>query len=349
MPSDEPGFTEGPREPVTTGDPAPTPPARPPTRSGPTGEARHGWRMVGLWVLLSAIADPLFYYLAGPHIPPGTMSNTADGAQFDFNILFIVALPVILAVWIYMGYAIVNWRASRNGPEPVGGPEARSNLPIQFTWIVVTTALVLFLFGFGTYELVQPEGAGGGQGPAPLFLPASHDVLPIQVIGQQWKWTYRYPTFGGFETADLVVPDHTAIAFHVTSLDVVHDFWVYQLGVKADANPGQDNVAYTTPDQLGSFVVRCDELCGLWHGAMYDWGKVVTPAQFQSWAESTERQLATNTKFLPPFAWTYTPDANGADGGYYPDNVDPYSPVLTYGAKQPGEPLPVTTTGKDRK
>ena len=44
------------------------------------------------------------------------MSNTADGAQFDFNILLIAALPVILAVWIYMGYAIVNWRASQTAP-----------------------------------------------------------------------------------------------------------------------------------------------------------------------------------------------------------------------------------------
>ncbi|MGA3351833.1 MAG: cytochrome c oxidase subunit II [Acidimicrobiales bacterium] len=308
--------------------------------TGPSGDSRHGWRIIGLWIVLSAIADPLFYYLAGPHIPPGTMSNTADGAQFDFNILLVAALPVMIAVWIYMGYAIVNWRASRGGPEPVGGPRARSNLPVQTTWIVFTTALVLFLFGFGTYELVQPGGAGGGQGPSPIWTPASHSVLPIQVIGQQWKWTYRYPTFGGFETSDLVVPDDTAIAFHVTSLDVIHDFWVYQLGVKADANPGQDNVAFTTAQQLGSFVVRCDELCGLWHGSMYNYGKVVTPAQFDSWAKATESQLAANTKFLPPFAWTYTPDANGADGGYYPDNVDPYSPVETYGAKQPGEPLP---------
>ena len=142
----------------------------------------------------------------------------------------------------------------------------------------------MFLFGFGTYELVQPEGAGGGQGPSPVWTPASKDVLPIQVIGQQWKWTYRYPTFGGFETTDLVVPEGMAVAFHVTSLDVIHDFWVYQLGVKADANPGQDNIAYTTPDQLGTFVVRCDELCGLWHGAMFVYGKVVTPAQFQAWA-----------------------------------------------------------------
>ncbi|MGD0944128.1 MAG: cytochrome c oxidase subunit II [Acidimicrobiales bacterium] len=311
--------------------------------NGLPNEPHHGWRMVGLWVVSSAIADPLFYYLAGPHIPPGRMSSTAGGAQFDFNILLITALPVMLAVWIYMAYAIINWRASRGGPEPVGGPRARSNVPIQATWIAVTTVLVLFLFGFGTYELVQPEGAGGGEGPSPVWTPTSHNVLAIQVIGQQWKWTYRYPSFGGFETTELVVPEHTAIAFHVTSLDVVHDFWVYQLGVKADANPGQDDVAFTTPQQLGSFIVRCDELCGLWHGAMYNSGKVVTPAQFESWAKATELQLAANTKFLPPFAWTYTPDANGADGGYYPDNVDPYSPVETYGAKQPGEPLPAKT------
>ena len=168
------------------------------TTDGQVDDTHHWWRIIGFWVVMSAIADPLFYYLAGPHIPPGTMSNVAQGAQFDFNILIVAALPVMLAVLIYMGYAIVNWRASRNGPEPIGGPRARSNIPIQTTWIVFTTALVLFLFGFGTYELVQPGGAGGGQGPSPIWTPASHDVLPIQVIGQQWKWTYRYPTFGGF-------------------------------------------------------------------------------------------------------------------------------------------------------
>ena len=61
----------------------------------------------------------------------------------------------------------------------------------------------------------------------------------------------------------------------MTSLDVIHSFWAYQLGVKADANPGVDNVAYTTAKQMGGFTVRCNELCGIWHGAMYDYGKVV--------------------------------------------------------------------------
>ena len=200
---------------------------------------------------------------------------------------------------------------------------------------LTSTALVMGLFAFGTYELVASAGAGGGEGPNPVWTPSSHSVLPIQVIAQQWKFTYRYPTFGGFETPDLMIPADTTVAFHVTSLDVIHDFWAYQLGVKADANPDSDNVAYTsTTNQLGQFTVRCDELCGIWHGAMFNYGQVVSKTEFMSWAQSTEAALAPNTKLLPPFAWTYVPDANGADGGYYPDNVDPYSGIETYGAQK---------------
>ena len=317
-------------QPDTAGSTVPT--VEPPT--GSQSETHHWWRLIAIWVIVSAILDPLFYFLAGPHIPPGTMTTTAGGAQFDFNVLLVVALPVMLGVWIFMIYAIVIWRASRGGPEPQGGPAARGNMAVQAGWILTTTVIVLVLAGFGTYELVQPGGAGGGQGPSPIWTPTSKTVLPVQVIGQQWKFTYRYPTYGGFETTQLVIPDNTTIAFHVTSLDVVHDFWAYQLGVKADADPSYDNVAYTTTSQLGSFTVRCNELCGIWHGAMYNTGQVVTPNQFESWATATENQLAANTKLLPPFAYTYVPDANGAAGGYYPDNVDPYSKVETYGASQ---------------
>jgi cytochrome c oxidase subunit 2 len=304
-----------------------------------SAETHHWWRLIAVWVVASAILDPLFYVFAGPHIPPGRMTDTAGGAQFDFNVLLVIALPVLLGVWIFMIYAIVMWRASRGGPDPVGGPAARGNTSIQVGWILTTTVIVLFLAGFGTYELVQPGGAGGGQGPSPIWTPTSHTVLPVQVIGQQWKFTYRYPTYGGFETTELVIPDHTTIAFHVTSLDVIHSFWAYQLGVKADANPAQDNVAYTTTAQLGSFTVRCSELCGIWHGAMYNSGRVVSPTAFQAWATATQRSLQANTKLLPPFSYTYIPDANGADGGLYPDNVDPYSKIETYGAT-PAKPTP---------
>jgi len=74
----------------------------------------------------------------------------------------------------------------------------------------------------------------------------------------------------------------------------------------------------------------------IWHGAMFNSGKVVSQSAFMNWATSTETKNAQNTKDLPPFAWTYVPDANGAAGGYYPDgNVTPYSTVEIYGSKQP--------------
>ena len=298
-------------------------------------EQGHWPKILLIWLVLSVAADLAWLKWVGPHVPPGRMSSTANGAAFDFNILIVMAVPVLIAVWVYMVYAVVTWRAGRGGAEPVGGAKARGNSSIEATWIGITTVIVLFLAGFGTYELIQPEGAGGGQGPVPIWTPTTHNVLQIQAIGQQWKWTFRYPSFGGFESDQLVVPEGVTIAFHVTSLDVIHSFWAYQLGVKADANPGQDNVAFTTPQQTGTFMVRCAELCGLWHGAMYHQGTVESPMAFNAWATTTEAKLATNTALLPPFAYTYTPDANGADGGYYPDSADPYSPVETYGAAQP--------------
>jgi cytochrome c oxidase subunit II len=309
----------------------PSTPGRPPERD----TTRHWLRIAVAWVVLSVVGDVLWIKLVGPHIPPGRMSTTASGASFDFNVLIVIALPVMIGVWVYLVYAISQWRASKAGEDPVAVPAYRDHPRIEAIWISVTTVIVLFLAGFGIFELTSPEGAGGGEGPSPVWTPSSHNVLAVQVIGQQWKWTYRYPSFGGFESDELVVPINTAIAFHVTSLDVVHDFWAYQLGVKADADPSSDNVAFTTPLQLGTFIVRCDELCGLWHGAMYNSGTVVSKTAFEQWATTTEAELASNTKYLPPFAWTYVPDANGADGGYYPDTVDPYSPVETYGAPTP--------------
>jgi cytochrome c oxidase subunit II len=320
-------------EPSTPSNPAAK--AAPPSHRSHRSGGRDWLTIVVVWVVLSVAADVLWIKLVGPHVPPGRMTSTANGAAFDFNVLIVLALPIMIGVWVYMLYAIVTWRASKGGPDPVATTSSRGNGRIETSWIILTTVLVLFLAGFGTYELIQPEGAGGGQGPTPLWTPASKDVLQVQVIGQQWKWTYRYPSFGGFETNQLIVPVNTTIAFHVTSLDVIHSFWAYQLGVKADANPATDNVAFTTPSQLGYFIVRCNELCGLWHGAMYNEGQVVSQSGFEAWATSTQQLLAQNTAYLPPFAYSYVPDANGADGGYYPDTKDPYSPVETYGAPTP--------------
>ena len=129
------------------------------------------------------------------------------------------------------------------------------------------------------------------------------------MIGQQWIWTYRYPQFGGMESTQLYLPVDTPVTFHVTSLDVIHSFWAYQLGVKADANPGVDNVAYVTAKQSGAVTVRCSELCGVWHGAMTTSGQVVSQTAFQAWAAGVQgKEQGTGLlAALPPYALVYDP------------------------------------------
>ena len=84
------------------------------TLSAPQGRNSHDLRTIAtIWVVLSIVGDLAFWFLAGPHIPPGRMSDQARGAQFDFNVLFVIALPVVILVWTYLGFAVIRWRASR--------------------------------------------------------------------------------------------------------------------------------------------------------------------------------------------------------------------------------------------
>jgi cytochrome c oxidase subunit 2 len=314
---------------------APPPAQAPPPggrADGSSAGPRHGWRIFAMWLVVSVVADWLIWAVWGPHLPPGDMASAAGNQQFDIKVMAVLAAPVMALVLIYFGYAVVVWRR-REGDTALHGHRG-----IQATWITVTTVIVLFLFGFGTYELVSAQGVGAGEGPSPIWKPGGGTPLQVQVIGQQWRFTYRYPQFGGFETTELMLPANRWVEFHVTSLDVIHSFWAYQLGVKADANPGVDNVAFTKPTHPGQVTVRCAELCGLWHGAMFDYGHVVSPAAFASWARSTRAQLAAVTAILPPYATTYDPTVvptinkamakagiAGANGYYYPPQ-DPVQP-----------------------
>ncbi len=317
--------------------------------AGPGPEPRHGLRIFLIWLILALAADLVIWFVWYPHLPPGRMSTSAQHQQFDIAVLAITAAPVIIAVFLYFGYAIVTWRAKpgddRDG-EPIHG-----NVKVQAAWIIGTTIIVMWLFVFGTVELIVPAGAGAGEGPSPIWKLAgtqsttwtagSNDMLEVQVIGQQWTWTYRYPQFGGMESTQLMLPVNTPITFHVTSLDVIHSFWAYQLGVKADANPQVDNVAYTTAKTVGSVTVRCSELCGIWHGAMFNYGRVETPSAFQSWASGVQSKEQSDgiLAALPPYALTYDPTVipqlgknlvnvvgvTGAPGYYYPSS-DPVQP-----------------------
>jgi cytochrome c oxidase subunit 2 len=269
-------------------------------------DVRHGRRFVLLWVVLSLIAWPIAAFVIGPLIPPGNGSVQAQGQTFDNQVLIAVCAPVLVFVVVALAYTLIVFRAR---DAAVAGPPVRGDSGLQLLWIVITSLTVLGLAAFGTYELVK-DGAGGGQGPSATFLPTNHDkAMDVQVIGQQWEFTYRYPTYGGLETPHLYLPANTLIRLHVTSIDVIHSFWAVNLGVKADANPGTDNVVYVETRNPLKLNIRCAELCGLWHGFMFDGqGRVVSPSAFAAWIKQQQVLYGPIVKDLPPYSTTYSPE-----------------------------------------
>jgi len=275
-----------------------------PAATAPADRRDHGRRVVVAWIALSLVATPIVAFVLGPNLPPGNGSAQATEQVFDNTWMTAIVTPVICLLLVFFVYALSQFR--HTGGQLVDGPPLRHDNQVQVLWIAVTAVVVMFLAGFGSYELLQ-NGAGGGQGPSPIAVP-SGQKLQVQVIGQQWEFTYRYPSYGGVETSDLVLPADTQIELHVTSLDAIHSFWAYELGVKADANPGVDNVAYVKTKGPRTIHVRCAELCGLWHGYMFDQGHVVPQAQFDAWIKTQQKNYAAVMKYLPKYAKSYYPD-----------------------------------------
>jgi cytochrome c oxidase subunit 2 len=279
-----------------------------------TDDRNHFLRITLIWLAATVILTPVVVFVLAPGIPPGNGSVESAGQVTDNTVLLGLSTPVALAVLVYLGYALTVFR-ERDTSTVVDGPPVRGNASVQLWWLVTTTVVVLFLAAYGSIRLLA-DGSGGGQGPNPIAIPAAAHSKPlqVQVVAQQWQFNFRFPSYGGVETQHLELPANTLVELHVTSLDVIHSFWAYQLGVKADANPGVDNIAYVTTKGPLSFNIHCAELCGVWHGYMFDTGRVVTKAAFTSWIQQQQAQFAPATKLLDPYSKQYFPDPQRRGG-----------------------------------
>ncbi len=263
-----------------------------------------------VWFVLAVAGD---VGLALGPIPPGQASDLASSESLVILVLALIAWPVFSAVLAALFFTLVVNKTAPPTAE-VSAAELRGNTRIQTIWIAATLVVVLSLAVYGTVALAIDEpGAGISTTSAALPMPANADQpLEVQVIAQQWWFTYRYPSYGGVETAQLVLPVNQKIQFHVTSLDVIHSFWFYALGVKADAVPLNDNVITATPTQVGTYRVQCSELCGLWHGNMTDdTAMVVSSTDFAAWMQQQQALDAPVMKYLPPYSHTYVPSPTG--------------------------------------
>ncbi len=270
-------------------------------------QTNHGVRIAIITAIISAIVEG-YYVFFNPPLGP-KVSVEGFGEAKTMELFFYVGTPIFVFVVVFMAYAVMTFRR-RPGEDDDATAEtplvsSRTNGRAVFYWSLISVSTVLFLAGWGIFTLNDVSAA-----------PDAPNPFVVQVIAQQWHFTYRYPEYGGVETLDLAVPAGRPVTFNITSLDVVHDFWIYDVDVKQDAVPGQTTHAYMLARTTGTHWIVCDELCGIWHGFMRGPMYVLSDKDFAAWIAKEQRIYKYLNGKLPT-----------VNGVYYPDTPLAYPPA----------------------
>ncbi|MBU6244036.1 MAG: cytochrome c oxidase subunit II [Actinomycetales bacterium] len=243
-------------------------------------------RIVILTVILTLLIVPVaFLVLHFMNLSGGPASPVMYEIEKTMFVFTVVSAPLMAVTLAILLYSLVGWgRVKAKGLEPPmqESPAIRGNSTATVLWISATSVLAFFLVVWGITELATITAYSYGSTAADQQ-PNSQKAVVVNVTGQQWVWTFEYPDEQGITSPTLVVPVNRPVYFNVTSLDVVHNFWAVELGIKIDANPGAVTNTGVTPTKLGTFNIRCAELCGLHHAYMETTVKVVTPEEYQAW------------------------------------------------------------------
>ncbi len=151
----------------------------------------HLLRIFLIWLVATVILTPIVVFVLAPGMPPGNGTVESAGQVTDNTVLFGISTPVALAVLVYFGYALVVFR-ERNPGTVVDGPDVRGNSSVQFWWLIVTTAIVLFLAAYGSIRLSgrwlwgrsgpEPDRHPGRvQGPAPAPGPGHRAAVGVHL------------------------------------------------------------------------------------------------------------------------------------------------------------------------
>jgi len=182
-------------------------------------------------------------------------------------IVGVIAALIFIGVEAALVYAIWRYRASRNLAGEAATFERNRRLEIAWTAAPALILAVVFVLTLGTMAQIN----GAGVAPA----------MRIAAIGHQWWWEFGY---GGTKTAnELHIPVATPIDLDLTSVDVIHSFWVPELGPKMDMLPGTTNHLRLFARRAGSYDGQCAEFCGVEHAWMRIRVVVQSQTDFDHW------------------------------------------------------------------
>ncbi|HYB92181.1 MAG TPA: cytochrome c oxidase subunit II [Candidatus Binataceae bacterium] len=222
--------------------------------------------MAALWLAGCAAGEP----------PMTTLAPKSDLAQWIYELMLdVTAWDALVFVIVAAAFTLAVFFFSTRFGEAAPPSEVSSNLRLEVAW-TVGPALILLMIAIPTVRIIFRS--------QPAVEPAG--ALDIKVIAHQWWWEFHY---AGSEIAtanEMHIPVGRPIRLALQSADVIHSFWVPQLGGKRDVVPGQINELTLIAREPGTYVGQCAEFCGTSHANMRMRVVVESPEQFAQWEKS---------------------------------------------------------------
>ena len=252
------------------------------------------------------------------HLVPSTLafftpqsggSPNANEIDTLYKITLYIALVIFFLVEGALAYALVKFRKRKGAV----AAQIRGNTRLEVGWTVAAAVILLALavVTFAKLSSIQDPPNSGPSGDQALGdegllyasaerkLPPNGKSLNIQVIGRQYIWQYVYPGANEpdglgapYSYEEMVVPTNTTVTLDIVSADVVHSWWIPQLGGKFQAVPGYHNYTWFKISKPGVFTGQCAFLCGRGHARMIATVKAVPPAQFEAWLAYQKKLIA---------------------------------------------------------
>lgn len=189
--------------------------------------------------------------------PQTTLRPRADFAREADNVLWATiwwATGVFVLVEGALLFAMWKFRDRPGAAEPV---QTHGNTTLEIVWTIIP-AFILAMIAVPTVRTIFKTATK----------PTGADVVQVVVIGHQWWWEFRYPDLGITTAGDLVVPVGRTVNLEMTTVDVLHSFWLPQFAGKRDVFPNRYNNLWFTAEVAGDFPGQCTEFCGIQHGRM---------------------------------------------------------------------------------
>jgi cytochrome c oxidase subunit 2 len=229
------------------------------------------WKYVWRLIPLAAAMALLLAGCEGGALNPN--GEVAREQLWLIKLSFFIMVGVLFVVFSIFAYVVIRFRKKKG---QTGTPEqVEGSHKLEIIWTVIPFLLLIVLAVptvMYTFKHAQDYTV-------------DKNALHVKVTAHQFWWEFEYPELGIVTANDLYIPTGKTIALELESADVLHSFWVPELGGKQDTNPGLVNKMYLKADVAKTYIGKCAELCGASH-ALMDF-KVIAQeeADFQAWVE----------------------------------------------------------------